>query len=133
MFMCVRVCVCVCVCVCVHECVPACLCLYLCVSECVCLCVCVCVSSNKGFHPSAFITFFMHCFGHLVRTSDNGLHVPKQLLVLTPVGGDCVVGDQKRGWNDVVLKELRLCSLTRTCREEAEEHVSWHAAIKHSV
>ena len=72
------------------------------------------------------------CFlGHLIRMPDNCLG--KQLLVLASVGGKLAVGGQKCQWNDIVLKDLRLCNLLRTWWEEAQEHVSWHATIKHSV
>ena len=57
----------------------------------------------------------------------------KQLLVSAPVGGKCSTGEQKRRWNDVVSNDLRLCSLSETWREQAQEHSSWCTTIKDRV
>ena len=65
-----------------------------------------------------FIHRWCHlCFlGHLVRMPDNCL--AKQLFMLSPVGGKHAVRGQKRRWNDVVSKVLRLCNLSKTWREK---------------
>ena len=59
--------------------------------------------------------------------------LPKQLLVSAPVGGKRTAGGQKRRWNDLVSKDLSLCNLSRTWREEALERASWRATIKQSI
>ena len=58
---------------------------------------------------------------------------PKQLLVSAPVGSEHAAGVHKRAWTDVVSKDLRLCKLSRTWREEAQECLSLSATIKHSI
>ena len=77
---------------------------------------------------SSILTQSHLCFlGHLVLMPDN--HLPKQLLVSAPVADKHAAGGQKRQWNDVVSKNLSLFNLSRTWKEESQEHVSWCATI----
>ena len=60
--------------------------------------------------------------GHLSRMSEERL--PKQLLVSAPVGGKHTAGGQKRRWNDLVVNNRKQCKLSRSWREQAQEHDS---------
>ena len=65
--------------------------------------------------------------GHLSRMSEE------RLLVSAPVGSKCTVGGQKHRWSDLVVNDLKQCNLSRSWREQAQEHYSWRATIKHRV
>ena len=69
--------------------------------------------------------------GHLSRMSEERL--PKQLLVSAPVGGKRTAGGQKRRWSDVLANDLKLCNLSRSWREQAQERDSWRATIRRRV
>ena len=43
--------------------------------------------------------------GHLARMEE--IHIPKCLLVSKPAGGKRSVGGQKRGWNDMMVNDLK--------------------------
>ena len=69
--------------------------------------------------------------GHLSRMSEERL--PKQLLVSAPVGGKHTAGGQKRRWSDLVSNDLKQCNLSKSWREQAQEHDSWRATIRRRV
>ena len=73
----------------------------------------------------------LHFLGHLSRMSEERL--PKQLLVLAPVGGKCTAGGQKRRWSDLVVNDLKQCNLSGSWREQAQECDSWRATIRRRV
>ena len=52
---------------------------------------------------------WLRWLGHLERMDDSRL--PKCLLVCRPQVGKRGAGGQKRRWNDVVLRDLRICGL----------------------
>ena len=69
--------------------------------------------------------------GHLSRMSEERL--PKQLLVSAPVRGKRTAGGQKCRWSDLVANDLKLCNLSRSWREQAQERDSWRATIRRRV
>ena len=118
------------VCIRVDACAYACLFVCVCLLVCMCARVCMCEWERE---PTEVVPHLQY-LGSFVQ-NDCGLDncLPKQLLVLAPVGGKHATGGQKRRWNDVESKGFRLCSLLTTWKEEAEERDSWCATIKHSV
>ena len=69
--------------------------------------------------------------GHLSRMSEDRL--PKQLLVLAPVGSKRTAGGQKHRWSDLMVNDLKQCNLSRNWREQAQECDSWRATIRRRV
>ena len=60
--------------------------------------------------------------GHVARMGH--WHIPRNLLVCKPDGGRWAAGDQKLRWNDVVLKDLKVCGIQDSWFELAQDHDS---------
>ena len=69
--------------------------------------------------------------GHLYRLPDHRL--PKKLLVGVAVSGKRHPGGQKLRWNDLLMRDLRLCGLEATWRECALNRPEWRCLVKQSV
>ena len=69
--------------------------------------------------------------GHLERMDNS--HLPKCLLVCRLQVGKRAAGGQKRRWNDVVLRDLRICGLLSDWREVAHERGTWRGLVREAL